>query len=79
VLNELEVRGLLRRTPDPADRRRNIISITRPGDRQLTRLDTLVTSLQDALLAPLSTADREQLVDLLSRLIAYHTTAAGPR
>jgi len=79
VLNELEVRGLLRRTPDPADRRRNVISITRQGDRQLTRLDTLVTSLQNTLLAPLSTADREQLVDLLSRLAAHHAAAAGPR
>lgn len=78
VLNELEERGLLRRAPDPADRRRNVISMTPQGDRQLTRLDTLVASLQDDLLAPLSTADREQLVDLLSRLIAHHTTAAGP-
>jgi len=78
VLNELEERGLLRRTVDPTDRRRNVISITGQGDQQLTRLDTLVTSLQDNLLAPLSTADREQLVDLLSQLIAHHTTAAGP-
>ena len=78
VLNELEERGLLRRTPDPTDRRRNVISMTPQGDRQLTRLDTLVTSLQDDLLAPLSTADREHLVDLLSQLIAQHTTAAGP-
>ena len=78
LLNDLEARGLLRRTPDPTDRRRNVISITRPGDQQLVRLDTLVTSLQDDVLAPLSTADREQLVELLSRLIAHHTPAAGP-
>jgi len=78
VLNELEERGLLRRAPDPTDRRRNVISITRHGNKKLARLDTLVTSLQESLLAPLSNADRKQLVDLLSQLIAYHTAAAGP-
>jgi DNA-binding MarR family transcriptional regulator len=75
VLNELEDRGFVRRVPDPEDRRRNVISLTRAGDKQLGRLDKLIASLQEDLLAPLSAADREQLVELLSRLVDHHAQA----
>ena len=33
ALNDLAARGMVQRTPDPADRRRNIVTITRPGER----------------------------------------------
>jgi MarR family transcriptional regulator, lower aerobic nicotinate degradation pathway regulator len=79
VLNELERRGFVQRVPDPEDRRRNIISISRTGTERLRHLDKLIGSLQDELLAPLSAADRERLVDLLSRLVAHHGDAAVRR
>ena len=73
TVNELAERGLLKRTADATDRRRNVISITVPGRRHLRRLDQLLADVQADLLAPLSAAERRQLVDLLTRLIEHHT------
>jgi DNA-binding MarR family transcriptional regulator len=79
VLNELEERGYVQRVPDPEDRRRNVISISRTGDERLRHLEKLIGSLQEELLAPLSAADRERLVELLSRLVTHHAEAAAQR
>lgn len=75
VLNELADRGLVQREPDPVDRRRNVITLTERGRAQLDRLDVLVAELQDELLAPLSAAERGQLIDLLTRLVEHHSPA----
>ena len=77
LLNELEARAYVRRSPDPEDKRRNIISITKRGEQQPSKLDKLVNALQDELLAGLSARDREHLVDLLARLVASLGTASG--
>lgn len=73
VLNELAERDLVERVPDPDDRRRNIITISARGRRRLPRLDKVLDDLQDELLAPLSPAERDQLVQLLTRLLDHHT------
>lgn len=70
--NELAERGFVERTPDPDDRRRNVVTLTPEGRRQLQELDRLVTAAQDELLAPLSPAERTQLVALLTRLVDHH-------
>ncbi|MFC5663887.1 MarR family winged helix-turn-helix transcriptional regulator [Kitasatospora misakiensis] len=72
VVNELAERGLVERTPDPADRRRNVITVTTEGRTHLRRLDTVVDAAQEALLAPLTPADRAHLTDLLTRLLDHH-------
>lgn len=72
VLNELTGRGLVERAPDPADRRRNVITLTPQGRRHLGRLDELLATVQDNLLTPLSPAEREQLTRLLRRLLDHH-------
>jgi DNA-binding MarR family transcriptional regulator len=72
ALNDLAKRGLVERSPDPADRRRNIITITPAGTDQLRRLDTVVAGVQDQLLAPLSPAERQQLTRLLARIVEHH-------
>src|SRR5216684_2459708 len=51
ALNELGSRGLVERTPDPADHRRNIVTITPAGAACLDRLENLVAGVQDELLA----------------------------
>jgi DNA-binding MarR family transcriptional regulator len=76
VTNELADRGLIERAPDPADRRRNVITMTRQGRRHLRQLDKLVATIQDDLLAPLSQSERDQLVRLLARLLDHHARAA---
>ncbi|KAA6212346.1 MarR family transcriptional regulator [Streptomyces albofaciens JCM 4342] len=73
VLGELTERGLVERGPDPGDRRRNIITISARGRRRLHRLDKVLDDLHDLLLAPLSPAERDQFVQLLTRLLDHHT------
>jgi MarR family transcriptional regulator, lower aerobic nicotinate degradation pathway regulator len=76
VINELAARGLIDRAPDPADRRRNVITMTPQGRRHLRQLDKLVAAIQDELLAPLTQPERDQLVRLLTRLLDHHVAAA---
>jgi DNA-binding MarR family transcriptional regulator len=75
TVDELVERGLVERSADPIDRRRNIISITRAGRAQFRRLDKVLAGVQDELLSPLSSKQREQLVSLLRRVLEYHTEA----
>lgn len=77
VINELAERELVERTPDPADRRRNVITLTAAGRRRLRKMEQLLTAAQEELLSPLSAPEREQLVALLGRLVAHHARG-GP-
>jgi DNA-binding MarR family transcriptional regulator len=72
AVNDLEGRGLVQRSPDPADGRRNVITITPAGAVHLRRLDQLLAGVQDELLAPLSPAERELLIGLLTRVLEHH-------
>ncbi|MGW6404637.1 MarR family winged helix-turn-helix transcriptional regulator [Streptomyces sp. NPDC055134] len=76
VLNELAERDLVERVPDPDDQRRNIITISAKGRRQLRRLDKVLDTLHDELLAPLNPTERDQLVELLNRLLDHHAGTA---
>ena len=58
VLNDLEREGLVARVRDEADRRRNLVALTPEGTDALVRWDARVEAAQDALLAPLSAAER---------------------
>ena len=76
VLNELADEGFVERGPDPADRRRNVVSLTTAGRRRLKRLDKLVAAVQDDVFAPLDAAQRAQLAALLTVLVDHHTEGA---
>ncbi|KAA9155301.1 MarR family transcriptional regulator [Amycolatopsis acidicola] len=69
VINELSERGLTERAPDPADRRRNVITLTEQGSRRLVKLDELLADVEDKVLAPLSHSERELLGILLDTLV----------
>ena len=71
-VNELASRGLVNRSPDPADRRRNVITITPAGATLLRRLEELLADVQDQLAAPLSPAERQQLIRLLTQILDHH-------
>lgn len=75
LINELTGQGLVERVPDVTDRRRNMITITSPGRRRLRRLDKIIGAVQDNLLAPLTTSEREQLIQLLARLADHHAVS----
>jgi DNA-binding MarR family transcriptional regulator len=72
ALNEMAAKDLIERTPDPADRRRNIITLTPAGRRHLRELDDVLAGIQDALLEPLSADERARLTELLARVTDHH-------
>jgi DNA-binding MarR family transcriptional regulator len=69
-LGELERRGLIERTVNPDNRRRNVVSITSAGSEQLRALDNVIDEIQERVLAPLSESERRQLTRLLRKLAA---------
>jgi DNA-binding MarR family transcriptional regulator len=73
ILNELTARGLVVRAPDPADGRRNAITLTDAGRRHLKQLDVLIADAEAEFLAPLPTADQAELIRLLQLLVGHHS------
>jgi MarR family transcriptional regulator, lower aerobic nicotinate degradation pathway regulator len=69
LLAELEPEGLVARTRDERDRRRNVVTLTRAGKTALARLDAYIDAAQDALLEPLSAVERRELLRLLRKLL----------
>ncbi|GIH10401.1 hypothetical protein Rhe02_84680 [Rhizocola hellebori] len=72
AINELAEEGFVDRTADPADRRRNLVRLTRAGTQQLRRMDRVLDKVQDDLLEPLSPGERATLIRLLTRLLVHH-------
>jgi DNA-binding MarR family transcriptional regulator len=73
TINELTARGFVVRAPDPADRRRNAITITDKGRRHLRQLDAVIAEAQEEFLAPLSPVDRAELTRILKLIVEYHS------
>jgi DNA-binding MarR family transcriptional regulator len=73
TINELTARGLVVRAPDPADRRRNAITLTDEGRRHLRQLDALIADAEAEFLAPLSAADRAELTRILKLIVGHHS------
>jgi DNA-binding MarR family transcriptional regulator len=78
ILNGLAGGGWIRRAPDPADKRRNVISITTDGQHRLATLDTILAGVNDHIMAPLSPAERHQLFALLGRVNAHLADTRAP-
>ena len=69
VMTGLEARGLVVRSPDPANRRAYLVSLTPDGDRVRTRAAEVLVACEDRFLAPLDDAERAHLHDALARLV----------
>jgi len=69
ILKRLEVRRLVSRVVDPANRRRKLCLATARGIALIRRFDAEMQACQEALLAPLSVAERRLFMELLSRLV----------
>jgi DNA-binding MarR family transcriptional regulator len=67
-LDALEDGGWIRRVRDPNDRRAHIVEMTKAGAARFAALGSKLKDVQDRFLAPLEKAEREQLIDFLSRL-----------
>jgi DNA-binding MarR family transcriptional regulator len=72
ILNRLEKRHQVERQADPADRRRNLVTLTGAGQQYLDDLQRYADMVQDELLAGLDAPERRQLQALLAKLLGGH-------
>jgi DNA-binding MarR family transcriptional regulator len=82
VLDELQRGGLIRRDPDPADRRVNLLSLTAEGRHRRAAAQAGIQAQEERLLGRLSPADRDAFVRVLqtiSRVSADEITDTAPR
>ncbi|MFY9928319.1 MAG: MarR family transcriptional regulator [Streptosporangiaceae bacterium] len=70
ILNRLESGRQVDRQADPADRRRNVVTLTATGRQNLEELQQHADAVQDELLAGLDAAERQQLHSLLGKLLS---------
>ena len=73
VLDRMEHKGWITRKLAPGDRRVKLVELTPDGSKLLRRVKPAVRRVQDRILAPLSPADRDSLVRLLTQLANLHT------
>lgn len=68
-LDDLEARGLLQRSVNAYDRRRNVVQLTPEGRRLLGELYEAGRERTQRLLAPLADDEQSVLVGLIARLL----------
>jgi len=69
-VDELETRNLVERHPNPADRRVREIYLTDAGRKALEQAFEQAIAYESHVTAPLGSAERRQLLDLLDRISA---------
>lgn len=83
IVGELERRGFVKRSVNPNDRRAQVMRMTPAGEHALTSQGRKTAIAREKILAPLTSAERETLYDLLERIIAanerYSIPGAGRR
>lgn len=78
ALNTLTAGRQVQRSVDPADRRRNIVTLTDAGTARLRELDKVIDAVQDEFLAPLDQSQRDQLISLLTSLLSFPGGSCAP-
>ncbi|MEU4623426.1 MarR family winged helix-turn-helix transcriptional regulator [Actinoplanes sp. NPDC023801] len=68
ILDDLTARGLIRRWPDPADRRVRLLAITDEGRRLRDATRTAIQAAEEELLARLTPPEREAFLSALRKL-----------
>jgi DNA-binding MarR family transcriptional regulator len=68
LTDSMQARGIVDRSTDPADRRRNLISLTPTGTALVQKARRVAQRAEAELLAPLNDAERETLRTLLRRV-----------
>jgi len=77
LLDDLQRRGLLHRSPDPVDRRRHRVELTPRGLAVLARATKAAVTAEADLLAPLTAGERRRLHSYLVRLTAHSCDRGG--
>lgn len=68
ILDRLEARGLLSRTPDPADRRNRVVALTDDGRAAVTACRTDIRAMEAEFLSSVPAAKRRAFVEVLEEL-----------
>jgi DNA-binding MarR family transcriptional regulator len=68
LLDGLEQRDLITRTPEPPDRRAHVVRITQSGRAKFKAARNGIRAMEEELLSPLPAADRRALRESLARL-----------
>ena len=76
VLERLEARKLVNRYAAAEDKRIKLLKITPAGASLLKRAEAAVLRAQERILAPLKTADRNKLMELLGQLVELNNDAS---
>ncbi len=72
VVGRLRARGLLSRSRDARDARRNTVRLTPQGTVLVEQLAPAVLNAQERLLVPLDGAERDELLRLLTKVVVFH-------
>lgn len=70
LLERLEARKLIRRFPDPDDKRVKLLKVTAAGAQLIDRAETAVSRAQMRILEPLRPNDRKRFLTLLGQIVA---------
>jgi len=70
VLDDLQERGLIRREPDPADRRARLLAVTAQGQQLRDQVRSAIRSAEQPLLATLPAVERTAFLRALQQLTA---------
>jgi DNA-binding MarR family transcriptional regulator len=77
-LERLSALGYIRRVPDPRDGRSMLVLLTTSGKQLIDRMLAPHYKHEEQLLMPLDAAEREQLADLLRRLLLEYEDQGTP-
>lgn len=72
IIDTLEARGLVERTPSPTDRRSHALVMTAKGKSFIDELTPTLEAHEADLSDALSAEERDTLIDLLRRVVAAH-------
>ena len=76
VLERLEARKLVERYPSQEDKRIKVLKLAGAGAALLKRAEAAVRRAQDRILAPLPPDQRDQFMELLSKLVDLNNEAS---
>jgi DNA-binding MarR family transcriptional regulator len=78
LIDGLEASGLVERRPHGADRRKNIVALTKSGRKTLAAASRLVDAAEREFLAPLSPKEAARLREMLQTLTSEEPRTSRP-
>ncbi|ACL55853.1 MarR family winged helix-turn-helix transcriptional regulator [Methylobacterium nodulans] len=77
VLERLEAKGWILRSPSPSDKRVKLLRLSPAGLQVLSDVEPAVRRVQQRLLEPLDPSERAKMVRLLAQLVNLHNHVTG--